>query len=70
MIEGLEDTELEAYLEENLRIILLFEIDILEAASEYILMSTLNEDEYEPEPESVLELSRVRDAFEREMEIS
>ena len=69
MLDGLEDTEHEAYLDKNLRIIPLFEIDVLEAASEYILMSMLNEDEYELEPEFVLELSRAREAFEREMDI-
>ena len=69
MLGGLEDRELEAYLDENPRIILLFEIDVLKAASEYILMSMLNEDEYELEPEFVLELSRAREAFEREMDI-
>ena len=35
MLEGLQDIELEPYLNENLRIIPLFEIDVLEAASEY-----------------------------------
>ena len=35
MLEGLDDTELEAYLDENPRIISLFEIDVLEAVSEY-----------------------------------
>mgnify|MGYP000149641662 CR=1 FL=1 len=70
MLEGLEDTKLEAYLDENPRIIPLFEIDVLEATSKYISTRTLNEDEYEPELESVLELSRAREAFEREMEIS
>ena len=70
MLEGLEDTELETYLDENLRIVLLFEIDVLGIANEYVSKSAPNDDKYEPDPESVLELSRVRDAFEREMEIS
>ena len=50
MLEGLEDTELEAYLHENPQIIPLFEIDVLEAASEYAPTSTPQEEEYEPNP--------------------
>ena len=65
MLEGLEDKELEAYLDENLRIVPLFEIDVLETASEYIPMSAPNEDDYEPYPKSVLELSKAWEAFER-----
>ena len=57
MLEGLEDRELEAYLDENLRIIPLFEIDVLETASEYGPTRALKEDEYEPDPESMLVLS-------------
>ena len=70
MLEGLEDKELEAYLDENLRIVPLFEIDVLETANEYIPTSASNEDDYEPDPELVLELRKAREAFEREMEIS
>ena len=69
MLEGLDDTELEAYLDENPWIIPLFKIDVLEAATEYAPTSTLQE-EYEPNPGSMLELSRAREAFEKEMEIS
>ena len=48
MLEGLEDIE---------RIIPLFEINVLETTSEYGPMSALKEDEYEPDPESMLVLS-------------
>ena len=70
MLERLEDTELEAYLDENPRIVPLFEIDILETANEYIPMIVSNGEEYEPDPKSVLELHKAREAFEKEMEIS
>ena len=70
MFEGLDDTEIEAYLDENPRIIPLFKIDVLEAANEYTPTSMLLADEYEPNPKSMLELSRAWEAFEKEMEIS
>ena len=70
MLEGLEDTELKVYLDENPWMIPLFEIDVLETASEYGPTRALKEDKYEPDPKSVLELSKAREAFEREMEIS
>ena len=40
MLKGLEDIELETYLDENLRIISLFKIYIIEAASEYAPTNT------------------------------
>ena len=70
MLEGLDDTELEAYLDENPRIVPLFEIDVMETTAEYTPTNTLQEEEYEPDPESIIELSRAREAFEKEMEIS
>ena len=70
MLDGLEDTELEAYLDENPRIVPLLEIDVLETTSEYIPTSAPNEDNYEPDLEWVLELSKAQEAFETEMEIS
>ena len=45
MLEGLEDMELKAYPDENLRIIPLFQIDVLKAVSEYVPMSALHEEE-------------------------
>ena len=65
MLEALEDTELKAYLDENPLIVLLFEIDILETTNEYVPTISPNREEYEPDPESVLELSKAREAFER-----
>ena len=70
MLEGVDDTELEAYLEDHPRIVPLFEIDVIEIVAEYAPTNTLQEVEYEPNPESLMELSRARAAFEREMEIS
>ena len=70
MLEGLEDMELEVYIDENPRIIPMLEIDVLKVANEYVPMCALEEEEYEPDPESMLELSRAREAFEKEMEIS
>ena len=70
MLAGVDDTELEAYLDEHPRIIPLFEIDVIETAAEYATPATLHDEAYEPNPESILELSRARATFEREMEIS
>ena len=63
MLEGLEDMELKAYLAENPWIIQLFKINVLETASEYGPTSALKEDDYEPDPESMVELSRACEAF-------
>ena len=53
-----KDIVLEAYLDENPWIIPQFEIDVLETATEYAPTSTLEEKEYEPDAESMLELRR------------
>ena len=70
MLEGVDDKELEAYIEEHPRIILLFEIDVIEAATDYATHNPVNEDTYEPDPASIMELHKAREAFEKEMEIS
>ena len=70
MLEGVEDAELEAYLEDHPRIIPLFEINIIQTAADYATQATSLEEAYEPDPASIMELSRAREAFEREMEIS
>ena len=70
MLVGVDDTELEVYLDEHPRIIPLFEIDVIETATEYATPATLHDEAYEPNLESILELSRARAVFEREMEIS
>ena len=64
MLEGLDETELEAYLNENPRIVPLFEIDVLETANGYVTSATPNGEAYEPDPELVLELSRACDALD------
>ena len=48
MLEGVDDTELEAYLEEHPRIIPLFEIDVIEAVPDYATPNSVNEEAYEP----------------------
>ena len=50
MLEGVDDTELEAYLEDHPRIIPLFEIDVIETVAEYAPPNTLQEAEYKPNP--------------------
>mgnify|MGYP000600815546 CR=1 FL=1 len=69
ILEGLDDTELEAYMDENPRIVPQFEIDILETASEYVPTTAPHEDKYELDPQSVLELSKAWESLEGEMEI-
>ena len=70
MLEGVDDAELEAYLDDHPWIVPLFEIDIIETAADYAPSNTLQEEAYEPDPESIMELSRTHAAFESEMEIS
>ena len=70
MFDGLDDIELEAYLDDHPRIIPLFEIYIIETVADYAPTNTLHEEAYELDPESILELSRARATFEMEMEIS
>ena len=70
MPEGLDDTELEAYLAENPWIVPLFKIDIIKTVAEYAPPNTLHEAEYEPNPKSLMELSSTHTTFEREMKIS
>ena len=70
MLEGLEDEELERYLDENPRIVPLFEIDVGGTTDSYTspIESTGHDDE--PGKEAIAELQRAQEAFEREMEIS
>ena len=65
MLEGLDDTDLEAYLDYNPWIVPLFEIDVMGTAAGYAPTSMLQEEEYEHNPESIIELSRAREAFEK-----
>ena len=58
MLERLEDEELERYLDKNLRILLLFEIDVGETTETYASpIDTATRDE-EPSEESIAELRR------------
>ena len=66
----MDDAELEAYLQEHPRIIPLFEIDVIDTAADYATLTQTSEEAYEADPASVLELTRAREAFEKEMEIS
>ena len=68
MLEGLEDEELELYLDENPRIVPLFEIDVGETAKSYA--SPIGTTGYDDESgeDAIAELCRTQEAFEREME--
>ena len=55
MLEGIDDTEFEAYLDDHLWIVPLFEVDIIETATE---------DDYQPDTGSIMELSKARTRFE------
>ena len=67
---GLEDKELEWYLDENPRIVPLFEIDIGETTETYASpIDTTTRDE-EPSEETIAELQHAQEAFKCEMEIS
>ena len=46
MLEGMDDAELEAYLEEHPRIVPLFEIGVIETAADYATHTTGQEDVY------------------------
>ena len=48
--QGVEDTEQEAYLDDHPRVVPLFEIDIMETATEYAPTTALKEEAYELEP--------------------
>ena len=66
MLEGMDDAELEAYLEEHPRIIPLFKIDVKETTADYATHTTGQEEAYELDPASIIDLSRAREVFEKE----
>ena len=68
MLEGLADEEVDQYLQENPKIVPLFEIDVAEAVSPYILQPEENDEE--PDKEVILELRLAQEALEREMAVS
>ena len=67
---GLEDEELERYLDENPRIVPLFEIDVGETTDTYASPIETTTCDDEPGEDAILELQPAQKAFEREMEIS
>ena len=69
MLEGLDDAELEAYVEKNPRIIPQFKIDVMETTNEYISAASLEVEECEPDEEVLVELRRAHDVFDREMDL-
>ena len=56
-------------MEEHPRIIPLFEIDVIGTATDYATHTSVQKEAYEPNPVSIMELSKAWEAFEREMEI-
>ena len=67
MVEGLDDEELENYLDKNPWIVPLFEIDAIEKTETYTTPATAAEQDYEdnePNDEAIIELHRVHDAFD------
>ena len=70
MLEGLEDKELERYLDENPRIVPLFEIDVGGTVESYASPIETTTRDVEPGEDAITELRCAQEAFEREMEIS
>ena len=68
MLEGLEDEELELYLDENPRIVPLFEIDVGETAESYASPTGTTGHDDELGEDAIVELRHAQEAFEREME--
>ena len=68
MLEGLADEEVNQYLQENLKIVPLFEIDVAEAISPYTLQPDVTDEE--PNKEAIRELRQVEEALEREIVVS
>ena len=50
MLKGVDDIEVEAYLDDHSRIVPLFEIDIIETVADYAPTTMLQEEAYELEP--------------------
>ena len=68
MLEGLVDEDVDQYLQETPKIVPLFEIDVAEAVSPYILQP--EENDQEPNKEVIRELRQAHEAVEREMAMS
>ena len=70
MLEGLEDKELEWYLDENPRIVPLFKIDVGGTTETYAAPAATTARDGEPSEEAIVELRHAQDAFDRKIEIS
>ena len=68
MLEGLAYEEVDQYLQENPKIVPLFEIDVAESVSPYIMQS--DDAVEEPDKDAIRELRQAQDALEREMAVS
>ena len=60
---------MDEYLEDNLRIVPLFEVDVVEVVMPYVSgkESEMEEKLTKPDPEAVLELCQTQEALEKEM---
>ena len=67
MLEGLPDEQEDQYLQGNPKIVPLFEMDIVEAISSYILQPDENDEEQDKEV--IRELRQAQEALEREMTV-
>ena len=72
MLDGSADKEVNRYLEENPKLVKLFEVDVIEIVSPYLVENTnnTNTDLGEPDLKAIVELPYAQEAFKREMEIS
>ena len=68
MLEGLADEEVARYLKENPQIVPLFEVDVAEAVSPYIVHP--NDASEELDRDAIQELHQVQEALEWEMAVS
>ena len=69
MLEGLEDEELERYLNKNPQIVPIFEIDVGGTSDSYACPIESMGHEDEPGEEAIAELQWTQEAFKRVMEI-
>ena len=68
MFKGLANEEVDHYLEENPKIVPLFEVDVVEAVSPYIAQT--DDVGEEPEKDAIRELWQAQEALERERAVS
>ena len=68
MLEGLVDKEVDRYLDKHPRIVLLFEVDVAEAVTPYIVQPEEVGDELDRE--AIRELHQAQESLEWEMAVS